>query len=148
AVGPDERSTLITAGWCRIPAQPQAAAGDAGDGAGRSAPLKATTISLGPAAFALPAGARVRLSVACSDFPRIWPTSSNPELVLGFGPGSASTLSVPVSRAGDRTDVPATIPRPPGGPDSGWVTTDEPAFSLSHDKATHEVAVTFGARSR
>jgi hypothetical protein len=146
AVGPGERSTLITAGWCRIPAQPQAAAGDAGDGA--TVPWTATTISLGPAAFALPAGARVRLSVACSDFPRVWPTSSNPELVLGFGPGSASTLRVPVSRAGDRADVPATIPRPPGGPDSGWVTTDEPAFSLSHDKATQEVAVTFGARSR
>ncbi len=145
-VGPDERSTLITAGWCRIPAQPQAAAGDAG--AGASVPLKVTTISLGPAAFVLPAGARVRLSVACSDFPRIWPTSSNPGLVLGFGPGSASTLRVPVGRAGDRADVPATIPRPPGGPDSGWVTADEPAFSLSHDKAAQEVAVTFGARSR
>jgi hypothetical protein len=145
-VGPGERSTLITAGWCRVPARPRMTVGDAGNGA--DAPLKATTISLGPTAFVLPAGARVRLSVACSDFPRIWPTSSNPELVLGFGPGSASALRVPVGRAGDRADVPATIRRPPGGPDSGWVTADEPAFSMSHDKATHEVAVTFGARSR
>jgi len=96
----------------------------------------------------LPAAARVRLSVACSDFPRIWPTSSNPELVLGFGPRGASTLRVPVGRAGDTTDVPAAITRPPGGQDSGWVTADEPTFSLSHDKATHEIAVTFGARSR
>jgi hypothetical protein len=111
-VGPDERSTLITAGWCRIPARPQVTVGDAGDGADAG------------------------------------PTSSNPELVLGFGPGSASTLRVPVGRAGDRTDVPAAIPLPPEGPDSGWVTADEPAFSLSHDKVTHEVAVTFGARSR
>jgi hypothetical protein len=111
-------------------------------------PLKATAISLGPAAFVLPAGARVRLSVACSDFPRIWPTPSKLELVLGFGPGSASTLRVPVGRAGDRTDVPATITRPPEGPDSGWVTADEPAFSLSHDEVINEVAVPFGARSR
>jgi putative CocE/NonD family hydrolase len=147
-VGPGERSTLITAGWCRIPARPQVIVGDAGDGADAGVPLNATTISLGPTAFVLPAGARVRLSVACSDFPRMWPTSSNPELVLGFGPGSASTLWVPVGRAGDRTDVPAAITRPPEGPDSGWVTADEPAFSLSHDKVTHEVAVTFGARSR
>jgi hypothetical protein len=147
-VGPDERSTLITAGWCRIPARPQVTVGDAGDGADAGVPLKATTISLGPTASVLPAGARVRLSMACSDFPRMWPTSSNPELVLGFGPGSASTLRVPVGRAGDRTDVPAAIPLPPEGPDSGWVTADEPAFSLSHDKVTHEVAVTFGARSR
>jgi len=147
-VGPDERSTLITAGWCRIPARPLVTVGDAGDGADAGVPLKATTISLGPAAFVLPAGARVRLSVACSDFPRIWPTSSNPELVFQSGPGSASALRVPVGRAGDRTDVPATITRPPKGPDSGWVTADEPAFSLLHDKATNELAVTFGARSR
>jgi hypothetical protein len=53
-----------------------------------------------------------------------------------------------VGRAGDRADAPAAITRPPEGPDSGWVTADEPAFSLSHDKATDEVAVTFGARSR
>jgi uncharacterized protein len=147
AVAPGGRSTLITAGWCRIPARPRVAAGGA-DGVGTGAPLTATTISFGPAAFVLPAGARVRLSVACSDFPRIWPTPSSPELVLGFGPGSASALRVPVGRAGDRADVPAAITRPPGGQDSGWVTADEPAFSLSHDKAAHEVAVTFGARSR
>src|SRR5262249_57357657 len=117
-VGPEERSTLTTAGGCRTPAPPQAAAGGPDDGADAGVPWKATTISLGPAAFVLPAGARVRLSVACSDFPRIWPTSSNPELVFQSGPGSASTLRVPVGRAGDRTDVPATITRPPKGPDS------------------------------
>ena len=68
--------------------------------------------------------------------------------MFGFGPGSASALRVPVGRARDRADVPAAITRPPGGPDSGWVTADEPAFSLSHDKAAHEMAVSFGARSR
>lgn len=44
--------------------------------------------------------------------------------------------------------MPATITRPPEGPDSGWIIADEPAFRLSHDKATNEVAVTFGTSSR
>ena len=68
--------------------------------------------------------------------------------MLGFGLGRAYALRIPVGRAGDRADVPAAITRPPRGPDSDWVTADQPAFSLSHDKAAHEVAVTFGARSR
>lgn len=141
-VGPDGRSTLITAGWCRI------AAGETGGAASASRPLAVTTIGLGPAAFALPAGARVRLSVACADFPRMWPSPANPELMLGFGADSASVLRLPVSRAADRDDVPAAVKLPPGEPDGGWVTEDEPTFSLSHDKAAGEIAVAFGARSR
>jgi len=98
-IGPDERSTLITAGWCRVLPRAAVTPSDTGNAADATVPSVATGISLGPTAFALPAGARVRLSVACSDFPRSWPTSSNPELALGFGPGSASTLRVPVGRA-------------------------------------------------
>ena len=145
---PTGGSTLITAGWCRIPAGGTGQASDAGEAPGDGGPLTAATVSLGPAAFALPAGARVRLSVACSDFPRMWPSPVNPELVLGFGAGAASVLRVPVGRAADRGDVPAAITLPPGEPDSGWVTEDQPAFSLSHDKAAGEIAVAFGARSR
>jgi uncharacterized protein len=146
-IGPDERSTLITAGWCRVLPRAAVTASDTGNAADASVPSVAT-ISLGPTAFALPAGARVRLSVACSDFPRIWPSPSNPELVLGFGPGSGSVLRVPVGRTRDRADVPTDIRLPPREQGSGWVTDDEPAFSLSEDKVAREVAVTFGARSR
>jgi uncharacterized protein len=147
-VGPDGRSTLITAGWCLIPAGGTGQASVTGEAAGDGCPLTATTVSLGPAAFALPAGARVRLSVSCADFPRMWPSPANPELVIGFGAGGASVLRMPVGRAADRGDVPAAIKLPPREPDSGWVTEDQPAFSLAHDKAAGEIAVAFGARSR
>ncbi len=79
-VGPDGRSTLITTGWHRIPAT---------GGAGAAARM--VTVRLGAAAFELPAGSRVRLCVACADFPHIWPSPANPSAEpgdrAGHGPG-------------------------------------------------------------
>jgi uncharacterized protein len=151
----DDRSTLIASGWRRVAAaSPSNTAGRAGpDGPGGPPGdaglfLQPTTIALGPAAFSLPAGARLRLSVSCADFPRIWPSPTNPALEVGLGPGSASVLRVPVSREPDRGDVAAAVTLAPPGHDAGWVTDSHPAFSLTHDKAAQEVAVTFGARSR
>jgi uncharacterized protein len=135
-VGPDDRSTLITTGWCRIPA-----------GQAETGPT-ATTITLGPAAFALGAGARLRLSVACADFPRIWPSPTNPDVTVSFGADMASLLRVPAVRGADRKDTPTSITLAPPEPDDGWVTDGEPAFSLSHDRAANEVAVGFGAWER
>jgi hypothetical protein len=135
-VGPDDRSTLITAGWCRIPA-------GADDGA-----ATATTITLGPAAFALEAGMRLRLSVACADFPRIWPSSTNPEVTVSFGADAASVLRVPAAQAAGRTDTATAITLAPPEPDEGWVTDGGPVYGLSHDKVAQEVAVTFGAWER
>jgi putative CocE/NonD family hydrolase len=131
-VGQDGRSTLITAGWQRVPPS----AGGAGT----------VTITLRSAAFAVPAGARLRLSVACAHFPHLWPTATSPTLVLRFGADHASVLRVPVSGAAGH--APAVIPAPPPGTDTGWVTSGEPAYRVGMDKVTGETEVTFGASSR
>ena len=136
-VGPDGRSTLITTGWHRL------AADD--DDEQVPAPV---TITLGTAAFALPAGARLRLAVACADFPRIWPSAENPVIRLCFGESSPSRLRIPVCDQDHRDDTAASIPAPPAEPDTGWVTDGEPRYDVRHDKAAGEVAVTFGARMR
>jgi putative CocE/NonD family hydrolase len=136
AVGPDDRSTLITSGWCLLPA-------DADHNR-----TTAASVTLGPAAFTVQAGMRLRLSVACADFPRIWPSSTNPEISIRFGPEVASVLRVPVLRTADRNDIPATIALAPAEPDEGWVTDGAAVYSTSHDKVTGEVAVTFGMRER
>jgi putative CocE/NonD family hydrolase len=129
-VGPDGQSTLITNGFHR----------SAGEGL--------AVITLGATAFTLPAGARLRLSVACADFPRIWPSPANPVIRVGFGPGRSSVLRVPVGEAGLRCDAPAEIPRPPAGRDTGWVIDGEPLYGVCHDKSAGQVAVTFGAKTR
>jgi putative CocE/NonD family hydrolase len=137
-VGPDERSTLITSGWLRIPP-------GAGDGAG--SPSRKITVPLGAAAFEMPAGSRVRLSVACADFPHIWPTPANPELSVTTGPDTACELRLPVRPAAGG-DEPASIAPPPPGADPGWVSDGEPVYRVEQDKTTGESAVTFGIRSR
>jgi predicted acyl esterase len=137
-VSPDGRSTLITTGWRRIP--PGSA--DAHPAA------QMITVTLGAAAFELPAGSRVRLCVACADFPHIWPSPANPALSLMTGPGMASVLRLPVSGRADRADTPAAVAEPPAEPDTGWVTDSEPRYRVTQDKAAGETAVTFGARSR
>ena len=137
-VGPDGRSTLITTGWHRIPAT----------GGARGAAARMVTVRLGAAAFELPAGSRVRLCVACADFPHIWPSPANPTLSLVTGPGTVPVLRLPASRAADRDDTPAAVAGPPAEADPGWVTDGEPVYRVTQDKVTDETAVTFGARSR
>jgi putative CocE/NonD family hydrolase len=137
-VSPDGRSTLITTGWRRVPP----GGGDAHPAA------QMITVTLGAAAFELPAGSRVRLCVACADFPHIWPSPSNPALGLVTGPGMTSVLRLPASGRTGRADTPAAVARPPAEPDTGWVTDGEPLYRVTQDKAADETAVTFGARSR
>ncbi len=136
-VSPDGRSTLITSGRRRVPGT------SGGDAASRL-----ITIPLGAAAFELPAGSRIRLGVACADFPDIWPTQASPALALSTGPGSDTVLRLPVSRAADRADTPADPTPPPAEPDTGWVTDSQPLYQLIQDKAAGETAVMFGASSR
>jgi uncharacterized protein len=129
-VEPDGRATLITTGLHRF--TPDAS----------HAPV---TITLGTTAFALPAGARIRLSLACADFPRIWPSPVNPAIRVGFGADSASVLRIPVCDDNGR-DV--DVPLPPAARDTGWITDGEPLYRVVEDKAAGEIAVTFGARMR
>jgi uncharacterized protein len=136
-VGPDERSTLITSGWLRIPPR----GGDAAEG-----PRK-ITVPLAAAAFEVPAGSRVRLSVACADFPHIWPTAANPEVSVATGPDVACELRLPVRSAAGGDD-PASIAPPPPGADPGWVSDGEPVYRVEQDKTTGETAVAFGIRAR
>jgi hypothetical protein len=131
-VGPDGRSALITAGWHRLDGEP-------------AGPV---TIALGAAAVLVPAGARLRLAVACADFPRIWPSPVSPVIAVGSGPDQPSVLRIPVCEPGRRGHEPAAVPAPPPGPDAGWVSEGEPRYQVSRDIAAGELTVSFGARSR
>lgn len=135
-VEPDGRSELITSGWCHLPA----AQGSP------DMPVRTVEIRLNQAACELSAGTRVRLSIACANFPHLWPAPSTPAITVVSGPDSPSVLRLPVSP--DTGHTPVTVARPPAKPDTGWVTSGEPVYRLTHDKNAGEAAVTFGARSQ
>src|SRR5262249_53802507 len=70
-VAPNGRSTLVALGWLDLRLPP-------GQRGQVTVPLRAT-------AYRVAAGHRLRLGVACADFPRIWPTPAAAELTLHHG---------------------------------------------------------------
>ncbi len=53
-------------------------------------------IPLWGTSYLVPKGHRLRLSISCSDFPRIWPMDTNPKIRVFFGRGRASSVRIPV----------------------------------------------------
>lgn len=84
AVAANGCSTLITTGWANI-----------GDQAGASQ-RKELRVALRATAYQLLPGERLRVSLACADFPRIWPTPVASALRLFHG---ASRILLPLCQA-------------------------------------------------
>jgi hypothetical protein len=84
-VTPSGRSTLVTLGWLDL--------GRGGGGREAAGPRR-VTVPLRATAYRLPAGHRLRLTVAGADFPRLWPTPAPAELRVHPG---ASHVVLPVA---------------------------------------------------
>ena len=82
AVAANGASTLITTGWRKL------------DGVAVAGEQTTVPLPLRTTAYRLEAGERLRLSVACADFPRIWPTPVPASLRLFHGEQTALTLPV------------------------------------------------------
>ncbi|MGN6360189.1 MAG: CocE/NonD family hydrolase [Thermomicrobiales bacterium] len=95
-VAPNGRSTLITTGWADLTAH-----GRPGERLQIAVPLRATAYRLAP-------GSRLRVAIACADFPRLWPTPAPALLTLFHG---ASSVQLPVSQAPEQL-----APAPDWGP--------------------------------
>ncbi|MBM3521362.1 MAG: CocE/NonD family hydrolase [Alphaproteobacteria bacterium] len=80
-VAPNGRSTLITTGWIDLAT---------GTRAGARAQVE---VALRATAYHLGVGRRLRVSIACADFPRLWPTPKRATLQLFHG---ASRVRLPV----------------------------------------------------
>jgi uncharacterized protein len=108
-VSPDGASTLLTSGWRRLrqtpPEENEAIA----------------HIQCVPVAAVIPAGHRLRVSISCSDFPRMWPTPGDGSFSVVLGGPNASRLTLPVPgeihKAADWTD---RVPRPASPSPLDW----------------------------
>lgn len=90
-VAPNGRSTLVTLGWTRV--GPEAA--------GSRTPV---AVALRATAYRFPAGHRLRLAVACADFPRVWPAPRRARIALHAG----------------RSRVVLPVAPPPAAPGPAW----------------------------
>ena len=79
-VDPIGASSLITTGWLKY--------ADGNSRSGTHRPVQEVTeceIQLWATSYLVPAGHRLRLSVSCADFPRLWPTRENPVIHVRVG---------------------------------------------------------------
>lgn len=140
-VAPNGRSALITTGWLKASHQSSHA---------QPTPLTKGAahefhIPLWATSYQVLQGHRLRVSVSCSDFPRIWPTPYNPTIRLFFGGSRASGISFP-------TIPPAIIPGPemrapePTVNRTPLAVDFTPRWTIERDLASGTVTVTTGER--
>lgn len=139
AVSPDGHSRMVTTGWL--------------DGAHRESDEQSQAVERGKTeeyrikmwatSFVVPRGDRLRLAIACSDFPRLWPLKTNPTIRVEVG---RSVLRIPTVRADTSPVDPPRIPTP--DPDVNrmpWMVAPEPeprpVWRIERDAVNGDVIV-------
>jgi hypothetical protein len=107
-VAPDGSSSLVSTGWLRASHR---------NGHGHPAPIepgdvREMDITIRPTAYHFKAGHRIRLSIACSDFPRIWPPTESGVVSLHGGKSYPASLSLPVAAGKRKRATRPTFPEP------------------------------------
>jgi putative CocE/NonD family hydrolase len=140
-VAPNGHSSLITTGWLKAShhsshAQPTPLARGA---------VYEIHVPLWATSYQVPQGHRLRVSVSCADFPRIWPTPYNPTIRLFLGGARPSGISFP-------TIPPAVVPGPevrspePTVNRTPLAVDFTPRWKIERDLANETVTVTTGER--
>lgn len=103
-------------------------------------------ISLFPASRLVRPGHRLRLSISCADFPRLWPTASNPAIKLHTGGDNESSLQIPVVPADPNVSQPVAM-MPPDPMDSGAPLAIDgmPHWTIKRDVIEDRLTVSMGA---
>ena len=142
SVGPDGSSSLITVGSIK---------GSTYESDEHPKPLAEGDtyefkIDLFNICYLIPRGHRLRLSVSCADFPRLWPTRTNPHIRLLSGGNKNSTIRIPVVPADpDPLPVPE-IRRPDPNISDGPLGIDfVPRWTIEDDQITGRKTVRMGS---
>jgi putative CocE/NonD family hydrolase len=138
-VSPTEASTLIASGVLR--------ASHRGSSEHPEPPapgqLYEYRVSLWATSYELARGHRLRVSVSCADFPRIWPTPHNPRLRLFLGGAHASMVRIPVVHSAQESHE-----LEPADPSvNRWpLLQGDDNWTIAHEPVRKAVAVTYDAR--
>ena len=142
-VAPSGHSTLISTGWLKLTHR---------ESHRRSVALVPgevveARVAVWATSYEVAAGHRLRVSVSCADFPRIWPTITNPLIRLYTGIEHPSRISLPVvptEASGPVTKMPRPDPdldRAPLGIDYA----PKHIVTRDHGKETVTVEAGFGS---
>lgn len=141
-VSPEGRSALITTGWIkgshRLSSQEPS-----------PVPVGALTefnVPMWATSYWVPAGHRLRVNVACSDFPRIWPSRSNPLIRLAVGGSTPSVVRLPTIPNAQTPEFAVPVPDPTVRR-MPLNLERQPRWTIVRDMATDTVTVTTGTRS-
>jgi putative CocE/NonD family hydrolase len=142
AVAPDGRSTLLSTGWLNARHR---------DGADRPAPIEPGTtmelvVPMWATSYLVPRGHRLRLSLACADFPRIWPTPENPSIRCHIGTGAPTAIRVPIVPPSPSPQAGPPLSRPEPDVDRApWIGAAQPVWEIRHDAVDGTARVSLGA---
>ncbi len=140
-VAPDGASALITTGWLRAQHREghgQVHAVAAGEPCEFRVPLWATS-------YQVAAGHRLRVAVSGSDFPRVWPTATNPAIRIFSGGARASAVHLPAI-PGDGVAGPAPTAPDPEVNRAPLIRGFEPRWTIDRDLAGGALSVSTGSR--
>ena len=141
-VNPQGRSTLITAGL--VTSQ---AAGRGTTGPGQLTPV--VDMVLGPTAYRLPAGHRVRVAIAEDDFPRLWPAAPAATRDVQRQHIAVTWLSLSLPVISPTAGQPATM-APPGDDLPGHAPLglhNQPRWTITRDLVGHGITVSIGEQT-
>jgi putative CocE/NonD family hydrolase len=140
-VAPDGHSALITTGWAK-------ASRRLSDEQARSQATKPEEfrVSLWATSYVVQAGHRLRVSVSCGDFPRIWPTRSNPLIRLATGGPTPSAVRLPVVPPSEMRTPELPVPDP-NVKRTPFDIEGTPRWQILRDLAAGTVVVSTGIRS-
>lgn len=139
-VSPDGHSALITTGWLK--------------GSHRTSheqrelipkeQVREFRVQLWSTSYQVQRGHCLRISVSCSDFPRVWPTMNNPRVRLMLGGDRASQVRFPV--LAELGPSPELTPARTDANRAPLTLDFEPRWTVEHDEATGTVSVSSGQR--
>ena len=107
-VAPNGASSLVSTGWLRASHRKSHEA---------PTPLRRdevyeVKIRMWPIAYRFKAGHRIRLSLSCSDFPHVWPTTEPGEVTFHGGKSNPASITLPVAPRPDESRQTPTLQEP------------------------------------
>jgi putative CocE/NonD family hydrolase len=138
SVSPEGRSTMISTGWLNAAHRETLERGQPVD----RGVVQEYRIPMWASCYLVPRGHRLRLAVACADFPRIWPLRTNPTIRLEAARSLVRLPVVPASRA-PIEGPPIELPKQ-GVNRAPWTLATDPTWKVERHPASGDVSVTLG----